>query len=163
MTHIIFILIKPFSDPSSCPMDGAILEETTPIRMEMFHHRIKVITQNNFVLICSDPSQWPFWGDKWTQTMPAKCPPEHNKVTRSPHCTSPLNSQMFMHCNTIMQYQYYQLHSIQCRGALLAWKFPKQCCQGIKINYNHTIHYLHIHSIFYACVCVCMCWWMVHV
>ena len=57
MIHIIFILIKPFSDPS-CPMDGSIviLEETTPIRIEMFHHRIKVITQNNFVLICSDPS-----------------------------------------------------------------------------------------------------------
>ena len=57
MIHIIFILIKPFSDPS-CPMDGGIviLEETTPIRIEMFHHRIKVITQNNFGLICSDPS-----------------------------------------------------------------------------------------------------------
>ncbi len=57
MIHIIFILIKPFSDPS-CPADGGIviLEETTPIRIEMFHHRIKVTTQNNFVLICSDPS-----------------------------------------------------------------------------------------------------------
>uniref|UniRef100_A0A0E9XPF4 Uncharacterized protein n=1 Tax=Anguilla anguilla TaxID=7936 RepID=A0A0E9XPF4_ANGAN len=29
----------------------------TPIRIEMFHCRIKVITQNNFVLICSDPSR----------------------------------------------------------------------------------------------------------
>ncbi len=57
MIHIIFMLIKPVSDPSF-PVDGGIviLEETTPVRIEMFHHRIKVITQNNFVLICSDPS-----------------------------------------------------------------------------------------------------------
>ncbi len=38
MIHIIFILLKLFNDPS-CPMDGGIviLEETTPIRIEMFH------------------------------------------------------------------------------------------------------------------------------
>ena len=55
MIHIIFILIKPFSDPSSS-MDGGIviLEETTPISIEVSHRRIKAITQNNFVLICSD-------------------------------------------------------------------------------------------------------------
>ena len=51
------LLIKPFSDPSYPVNWGiVILEETTPIRIEMFHHRTKVITQNNFVLICSDPS-----------------------------------------------------------------------------------------------------------
>ncbi len=57
MIHIILILIKPFGDPSR-PVDGGtvILEETTPIRIEMFHHRIKVINQNNFVLICINPS-----------------------------------------------------------------------------------------------------------
>ena len=46
MIHNIFILIKPFSDPL-CPMDGGIviLEETIPIRIEMFHYRIKVITE----------------------------------------------------------------------------------------------------------------------
>ena len=83
MIHIIFILIKPFSDPS-CPMDGGIdSQETTTIRIEMFHHRIKVIAQNNFVLICSDPS---LKGDKWIQTMPAKCPPQHSRATGSPHC-----------------------------------------------------------------------------
>lgn len=49
-------LIKPFSD-TLYPMDGGILilEETTLIRTEMFHHRIKVMTQKNFVLICSGP------------------------------------------------------------------------------------------------------------
>ena len=74
MIHIIFILIQPFSDPSCFIDEGiVILEETAPIRIEMFYHRIKVITQNNFVLICSDPS---CQGDKWTQTMPAKCPPQ---------------------------------------------------------------------------------------
>ena len=57
MIHIIFILIKAFSDPS-CPVSWGIviLEETTPIRTEMFHQRVNVITQNNFELICSDPS-----------------------------------------------------------------------------------------------------------
>lgn len=51
MIHIIFILIKPFSHPV-CPMDGGIiiLEETTPINIEIFHHWMKVITQNNFVV-----------------------------------------------------------------------------------------------------------------
>ncbi len=46
MIHIIFILIKPFSD-SSCPMDGGIVipEKITAIRVERFHYRIKVITQ----------------------------------------------------------------------------------------------------------------------
>lgn len=34
----------------------AILEETTPIRIEMLHQSIKLIAKNNFVLICNDPS-----------------------------------------------------------------------------------------------------------
>ncbi len=57
MSHIIFILIKPFSDPL-CHVDAgmATLEETFPIRIEMFHLSIKAITQNNFLLICIDPS-----------------------------------------------------------------------------------------------------------
>ena len=45
---------QTFSDASVL----VIMEETTPFRIEMFHHRIKVITQNNFVLICSDPLLW---------------------------------------------------------------------------------------------------------
>lgn len=38
----IFMIIKPFSE-LSCPVDrsGVILEETSPIQIEMFHHRIK--------------------------------------------------------------------------------------------------------------------------
>ena len=68
MIHIIFILIKPFSDPS-CPMDGGIviLEETSPIRIEMFHQRIKVIIQINFVLICRS--------DQTLAKCPAACMP----------------------------------------------------------------------------------------
>lgn len=56
MIHIIFILITPFSDPSS-PMnvDTIILEETTAIRIDRLLHRTKGIAQNNFVLICNDP------------------------------------------------------------------------------------------------------------
>lgn len=40
----------------TCPIDGVIvvLEEAISIRIEMFHHRIKVTTQNDFVLICVD-------------------------------------------------------------------------------------------------------------
>lgn len=39
----------------------------------MFHHRIKVITQNNlyWLLVSGDPS---VEEDKWTWAMPAKCP-----------------------------------------------------------------------------------------
>lgn len=46
MIHIIVILIKPFSVPSY-PMDGCILEETTPIRIERIDS------------LCID-LQWPF-------------------------------------------------------------------------------------------------------
>jgi hypothetical protein len=47
MVYIVFMLIKPFSD-LSYPVDGGIiiLEETTPIRIDIIHHRLKVITQN---------------------------------------------------------------------------------------------------------------------
>lgn len=34
--------------------DGVILKETTPITIEIFHDQIKVISQSNFVLICSE-------------------------------------------------------------------------------------------------------------
>ena len=39
-------------------MDGGtvILQETTPLIIEMFHHRIKEMAQNIFILICSDLS-----------------------------------------------------------------------------------------------------------
>lgn len=45
MIHTVFILLKPISE-LSCPVHGAgvILEET-----EMFHYRIKLIGQKNFV------------------------------------------------------------------------------------------------------------------
>lgn len=64
-------------------MDGCIvtLEETPPIMIEMFHHSVKVITRNNFVLISSDR---PLYGGKWTKIMPAKGPQQHIRATRSP-------------------------------------------------------------------------------
>lgn len=48
--HIILMLIKPFGD-SSCNIDGAIviLEETTSIRVGMFHNGMKVINQGNLL------------------------------------------------------------------------------------------------------------------
>lgn len=51
MNHIIFILFKSFSEPS-CPVDGGgvILEKTTPTRIEIFYHRIKMIRQKNFLI-----------------------------------------------------------------------------------------------------------------
>lgn len=41
---------------SKCFVDGAwvIVEETTPTRKDMFHHRIKMISQMMFVLTYSD-------------------------------------------------------------------------------------------------------------
>ncbi len=38
-------------------------------------------------------------------------------------------------------YSHLFFNSVQFKGALLAWKFPKQCCQSIKINYNHRHHH----------------------
>lgn len=62
MIHIVFILVKPFSDPLF-PLSGSgmILKETTPLRTEMVHHRIKVMSQD--VLTCSDSLIY------WTKTM----------------------------------------------------------------------------------------------
>ena len=45
-----------YSSNQSVTPHPIVLEETTSIRIEMFLHRIKIITENNFVLICSDPS-----------------------------------------------------------------------------------------------------------
>lgn len=47
---MIFILIKSFSE-SSCPVDGGgvKLKATTPIRIEMFCCRIKVLNYNNVI------------------------------------------------------------------------------------------------------------------
>lgn len=54
----IFILLKLFTDPLFPMNEGiTILEETSPISIEMCHQRINVIiAQNNFIWICSDPS-----------------------------------------------------------------------------------------------------------
>lgn len=37
--------------------DTVIVEETTPIRMDIFYQKIKVIRQNSFVLIHSDSKE----------------------------------------------------------------------------------------------------------
>lgn len=70
MIYIIQIYVKPSSEPS-CQKGKVVLEENIPMRMEMFHHRIKQINQNDFVLICSDVS--PTKRTSWNQTMPEKC------------------------------------------------------------------------------------------
>lgn len=43
---------------SLCFVDGGavILEETTLVRKEMFHLKVKMISQNDLVLICSEAS-----------------------------------------------------------------------------------------------------------
>lgn len=48
---------KKFSE-LSCPVEvgGVIVEEMTPIRIEMCAHGRKLVSQKNFVLICSEPS-----------------------------------------------------------------------------------------------------------
>lgn len=38
--------------------------------MYILHHKIKVISQNNFVLICNDRS---LWGKQWSQTASTNC------------------------------------------------------------------------------------------
>lgn len=46
------IIIRTFSE-SSCPVDvgRGIVELSTPIRIEMFYDKVKLISQNNFILI----------------------------------------------------------------------------------------------------------------
>lgn len=47
--RIIFILAEPSGEPL-CPVDaggGVSLEQTTPMKVELFHQRIKVIGQKN--------------------------------------------------------------------------------------------------------------------
>lgn len=57
MIHIIFILMKPFSEPLF-PVDvgRVILEVATNNKIELFHRMEKVISKKNFVLIWSDSS-----------------------------------------------------------------------------------------------------------
>lgn len=44
---VIFAFMKPFSDPLyQMDTDTMILEETTPIRLEVFHYRLKTTTQD---------------------------------------------------------------------------------------------------------------------
>lgn len=50
MSYMIILLIKIFSEPF-CHVEGGILEEITTIMTEIFHYRIKVISEKNFVLI----------------------------------------------------------------------------------------------------------------
>lgn len=45
---VIFAFMKPFSDPLYQMDTDTILEETTPIRLEVFHYRLKTITQDAF-------------------------------------------------------------------------------------------------------------------
>lgn len=63
------------------PMDGAFANHEADAPL---HCRITVITPNNFIWICSDPS---LYRGQWTQTMAAKWPPQHNRATRPPHCS----------------------------------------------------------------------------
>lgn len=64
-----FILITPLSDTSN-HMDWGIviLEVPAPIGIEIFHHRIKMISDNNFVPTCGNPS---IAVDKRSLIMPA--------------------------------------------------------------------------------------------
>lgn len=47
---LIFILLRPFRPLWDVDGGGVILKETTPIRIEMIHHRIQMITRKNFLL-----------------------------------------------------------------------------------------------------------------
>lgn len=51
------------------------LEEIKPIRIEMFYHRINMISQNNFILICSDVKAEVFrlWHEGITMSNKKKC------------------------------------------------------------------------------------------
>lgn len=48
------IVLSVGSWDTSCPLVS--LEETTPVRTEMFHHSVKVFFQNNSLFVFSEPS-----------------------------------------------------------------------------------------------------------
>lgn len=60
--------------------DRVIVEGSDPMGMERFYHRMMVITQNNFIVISSDPS---LWGDEWTHHANKMLPSAHS-VTEPP-------------------------------------------------------------------------------
>ena len=74
MNHLIFILVKPFGDP---------------IRIQMFHQRIKETTQNNVSLTVTLPSR--------VQVDPShgSTPPQHYRTSSVRHtCNHPLVGSM---------------------------------------------------------------------
>lgn len=62
--------LQAFSEPSF-PAYGVGLSWKSS-RIEIFHHRIMIIVQKKFILICSNPAKHQ---EKWTQTIPPKCQP----------------------------------------------------------------------------------------
>lgn len=58
------MFMNPFSEPSYLVDEGMLILEE--IRIETFHHRINLINQKNFVMICSDSSLYvnPDYGSK---------------------------------------------------------------------------------------------------
>lgn len=54
--HTIQFTSSSYSSNHSVDVGRVILGNTTPIRRETFHHRTKVISQKNVVLLCSDCS-----------------------------------------------------------------------------------------------------------
>lgn len=47
--YIVFTLSKSFTEPS-CSLDESMLEETSPICIEIFYHRRKLVTQSRSVV-----------------------------------------------------------------------------------------------------------------
>lgn len=60
-----------------------ILTELNRIKSEMFYNCLKVISQNNFVLICSD--HFTFSDQMWAQNMLAKRHSQHYNLSLFVH------------------------------------------------------------------------------
>lgn len=81
--HIIFILMKSCSG-LSYPVGGgiAIQDHVIVKQIEMFHHRVKVMSQNNYI-----DFQLPLKGQ--VVQSHANMPPQHNRDRRPLHCEVP--------------------------------------------------------------------------
>lgn len=95
---VLLVLIPASASPYSILIeDSAILEETTSMKKEMFHHRIEVISQKSYVLIRKTLQSKEASGHKAHRYSPT-CQWEmiHLPVSIFPHLCRPVT--IFYHC-----------------------------------------------------------------
>lgn len=105
----------------------------TPITIEMCHHRIQVVIQYNFVLIYCELS---LLGNKWNQTMPAKCPLRHYRAIWSPH-VEVANSGLYCYSYCMLVMHESALTSTDSAGTIQPPPTWASCCVWFRDSHLH--------------------------